>query len=853
MKSIITLFLVYFLAIFQNSLYSQNSVWDTNTEYLDVANQVYYLEDIDNKLNIEQVSAPEYQSKFIKNTKNVVNFGFAFRHYWLKIKVDNPIHKNLLLELNQPYLPSTDFYFVNPKGEKIKYSAGYQTPLYQRVIKHHTQVFPLQKGQHTYYLKIYILAHTIPVKIWKQAAFEQNSTSQKILFGMFVGIMFFVILNNLLLYYTIRAFTYLHYSMLVFIYLWTTASVMDGYAMFIFKNIDLGYWYSHVSPLTMIISTTFAIYFLDLKKYTPKLYKTSLFFLGYFIFYFIIHWFLEYTISHKITNFNALIVLSLIGFLGWKTGHSGNRLGFFVSAAYFIFFVSVIFETMYILTGQPNYFMGISHASIGILIEVLIYAIGLSKKFEWEKDEMITSKTIAQQEALEKTQENEKIVKEQNQMLEDQVARRTLQLNESIQIAETERQKSDALLLNILPAEVAEELRQTGTSTAHNYEMATVLFADIKDFTKISTKFSAEAMVKELDYIFGAFDKIIEKHNIEKIKIIGDAYMCAGGLPISNETNANDMLVAAIEIQEFMKKMRAERAAKNQQQYEIRIGINTGPLVAGIIGIKKFTYDIWGDTVNLASRLESSGEVNKINISENTYQLIKHNFDCEYRGKIEVKGKGSTAMYFVHGYKNKTTNFDLIETIILDKLKNGLSPSLHYHGFPHTLDVIKNVIFIAEKEGITEEDIHLLKMAALFHDLGFLEAYTGHEAVGFRMAREYLPKYEISNDDIEEICKMIMTTKVPQTPTTLLEKILCDADLLYLGTDNFIEIGNTLFKELQENGKIKTELEWNELQLTFLKKHQFHTQFCIENFNIKKAENIELIKNWLNKNKIHLN
>jgi HD superfamily phosphodiesterase len=139
-------------------------------------------------------------------------------------------------------------------------------------------------------------------------------------------------------------------------------------------------------------------------------------------------------------------------------------------------------------------------------------------------------------------------------------------------------------------------------------------------------------------------------------------------------------------------------------------------------------------------------------------------------------------------------------------------------------------------------------MAALFHDLGFLEAYTGHEAVGCKMAKEMLPAYGVSEEDINEICAMIMTTKVPQSPKTLLEKILCDADLLYLGTENFLEMGNTLFLELKENGKLKTEREWNELQVNFLKKHHFHTNYCIENFVKIKEKNLNLIKEWLLKN-----
>jgi HD superfamily phosphodiesterase len=195
--------------------------------------------------------------------------------------------------------------------------------------------------------------------------------------------------------------------------------------------------------------------------------------------------------------------------------------------------------------------------------------------------------------------------------------------------------------------------------------------------------------------------------------------------------------------------------------------------------------------------------------------------------------------------KNISTNFKLIERRILKMLKNGLNPTLHYHGYPHTTEVIKNVKYIAEKEGITAEDIHLLKMAALFHDLGFLEAYSGHEEVGCRMAHEMLPTYGVNEADIAHICKMIMTTKVPQSPKTLLEKILCDADLLYLGTDNFIEIGNTLFMELVENGKLKTNKEWNDLQIIFLKKHYFHTNYCIENYEPRKLKNLKKVQMWV--------
>ncbi len=214
---------------------------------------------------------------------------------------------------------------------------------------------------------------------------------------------------------------------------------------------------------------------------------------------------------------------------------------------------------------------------------------------------------------------------------------------------EKEKERSEDLLLNILPAQIADELKLNGSSRARSHDMVTILFTDFRQFTQTAERLSAEDLVQELDYCFSKFDQICEKYNIEKIKTIGDAYMAVGGIDDQEEGSCLRTVQAALEMSAFMKERYLERQKEGKFGFEMRVGLHTGRVVAGIVGVKKFQYDIWGDTVNTASRMESNGEVGKVNISHTTYEQIKDDptLTFESRGKIEAKGKGAIDMFFV--------------------------------------------------------------------------------------------------------------------------------------------------------------------------------------------------------------
>ncbi|MCB1176223.1 MAG: GAF domain-containing protein, partial [Leptospiraceae bacterium] len=240
-----------------------------------------------------------------------------------------------------------------------------------------------------------------------------------------------------------------------------------------------------------------------------------------------------------------------------------------------------------------------------------------------------------------------------------------LEIEQAQNEIKVEKEKSDNLLLNILPSKIAEELKEKGEVKPTSYNSASILFTDFKGFTRIAARKSPEKLLDDLNVIFLQFDQICERRQVEKLKTIGDSFMCAGGLPVENNSHPIDICLAALEMNSFLRDAKAiVENITGEEFWDMRIGIHTGSVVAGVVGKSKFAYDIWGDAVNIASRMESSCEVGKINISVDTYNLVKDFFNCDYRGKIEAKNRGEIEMYFLYGIK-----------LELSKNREGLVPS----------------------------------------------------------------------------------------------------------------------------------------------------------------------------------
>jgi class 3 adenylate cyclase len=445
----------------------------------------------------------------------------------------------------------------------------------------------------------------------------------------------------------------------------------------------------------------------------------------------------------------------------------------------------------------------------------------------------------------------------QNQDLEENI-KNLEKMNEKLV---RDYEKIKVLYERVAPDALKEKAEGEKRERSLKFNNATVLFADIYGLSRLTEGMDSSVIMDELDEIMVEFDTIVTTYKIEKIKTIGDTYMCAGGIPVKNITNPIDVVMASLEMKNFLDKREINRTIKDDRRWELKIGIHSGPVTATISGRKKINYDIKGDTVNTASRIEAISDNGTVLISVMTYELVKEFFDCEYFGKLPVKYKDDLQIYKVKGLKSGFSvnnggvipnesfrikfgliQFTDIQEIILDKLEMDLPGYLFYHNVKHTVDVVTEVELIGWAEGCSDEEILLLKTAGLFHDVGHVIAYDNHEFHGTQIAREMLPQFNYTNEQIDKICSLIMSTKLPPKPTNLLENIMCDADLDYLGRSDFIPVSNTLYEELKAQNKMGSLNDWNKIQVKFISGHQYFTKTARGLREVNKKLQIERIQ-----------
>jgi class 3 adenylate cyclase len=402
-----------------------------------------------------------------------------------------------------------------------------------------------------------------------------------------------------------------------------------------------------------------------------------------------------------------------------------------------------------------------------------------------------------------------------------------------------EKEKTEALLANVLPKNTADEIMAKGKATKIKYNFVTVLFSDIQGFTKIAEEMNPEVLIDELDKFFFYFDSVVEKYGIEKIKTIGDAYMCAGGIPEKNRTNPVEVILAALEMKGYMNKLKETSELEGMKHWDIRIGIHTGTVVAGVVGQKKLSYDIWGDTVNTASRMESSGEAGKINISGTTYEFVKDFFTCEYRGKMPVKYKGELEMYFVNGIvpdlsdenggpnrkfvvKMQMIKLQDIEEMITKMFDDEAPPNLYFHNSSLVKNISNQVELLSTAENLPEEEFINLKLASVFLLTGFISDYEKPMEASSRLVEEILPKYGFNQENIEST-KRIIRNLFTDHQESLSDNILHDARYDYLGRVDYIKLTDKLLRERTEYGKHSDSKTWIEIQKKHLSDHGFIT------------------------------
>lgn len=478
-----------------------------------IGNMAEVFEDTSGNLDITQVSSAAFQQQFSRSDQKIFNFPNKSSTYWIKLKITKRFtEQQLVLEVAQPLLNEIYLYKTDSEDKFVAVPSGYKVKITDKLFKNHLQVFSLNSVNNTYYLRVLPTNFPIPVKVWEQNAFESKTVKQHFSEGILLGVLLFVILINVFLFISTRKFTYLHYSFLVAMYAFFIA-IFEGYIVYFFPNIDLDFWYFLNPIINQANGLAFCILFLEVKKYRPKLFKFAIALLIYFTSYIFWYHYLAEGQRFQLNQLHALVGILFMASLGIAVGLKKNPLGYYFSLAYIIFFIIAAVEVLYMTTGSPSYILFMSHVSFGIFIEVCILALLLTKRFQWDKEYADKERKQAQQLLLEKTLENERIITEQNTLLEKRVALRTEELHNSLanlKLTQAKLIQNEKLAsLGELTAGIAHEIQNPLNFVNNFSEVSNELLEELKE----------ELDKGEIDEAKAISDDVIQ--NLEKISYHG--------------------------------------------------------------------------------------------------------------------------------------------------------------------------------------------------------------------------------------------------------------------------------------------------------------------------------------------
>jgi|GEM_PF-1181005 len=681
MRNFYIFIFIFLLVVFitPSTTLAQNSV-EVGKDFrqIHVLSQTKFLVEKDKHYTIQDIE--KQASNFVSYKDDLIPTGKS--NFWLRLEFQNTSDATQDLIIGTSHYDFITFYVPSKENWHIQYG-GLLCPHKRKSVLFGASSYASfsvpANTKKTGYLYVENKTKTgfqflnMPLTLISDKSFEVQKEQKRVFHYIFLGSMLVMFIYNAFLYLFIKDNGYLYYiiyvaSLLYYVFAFSGDIVLVFYDTSAFQN--------HTILYGGIVAANgyflFARKILSMQKYFPLSDKFIL--AAYFSLVFafvltlldILYLAIPICFTIAIITYTALFILSAISAFSYRYSPGFY---FFISNNFYFLSQAVSISQMLELT--PIYVFGLlsyNFVEVGAILELMFASLGLADRINLLQKE-VTDKELEKQKML--TQEEHKrnrLIAKQNEELEQKVQERTHELGETndelaasneelsqtveelnatLELVEKERKKSDALLLNILPSEIAQELKDYGFAHPQRFEKATILFTDFKGFTQIVSTMPPEQVLDNLNYCFSAFDKIIRKYNLEKIKTIGDAYMCAGGLPVADETNPTRTVQAALEILQFINTWKAKKIKQGKQAWDIRIGIHTGTVVAGVVGDYKFAYDIWGDAVNVASRMESSGEAGKVNISGQTYEFVKEHFNCTYRGKIIAKNKGEVDMYFV--------------------------------------------------------------------------------------------------------------------------------------------------------------------------------------------------------------